>query len=141
MGKCSNAFLSSGNHLGINIKNTKFVKNLPMIDAQFRFNQCNSYREENISVFSKKFGFLIPIRNPRWLPMQDIVLTQYHIGKSSISAIATEKKIFLYFPIWSCVNTMTCGGGHLGFQIITAGHSFYIGPIGSFYNQVNDAGS
>jgi hypothetical protein len=23
----------------------------------------------------------------------------------------------------------------------TAGHSFYIGPIGSFYNQVNDAGS
>ena len=31
-------------HLGItiNIKNTKFVKDLPMIDAQFRFNQCNS---------------------------------------------------------------------------------------------------
>jgi hypothetical protein len=23
----------------------------------------------------------------------------------------------------------------------TAGHSFYIGPIGSFYNQVNDTGS
>jgi hypothetical protein len=23
-----------------------------MIDAQFRFNQCNSFREENISVFS-----------------------------------------------------------------------------------------
>ena len=23
----------------------------------------------------------------------------------------------------------------------TAGHSFYIGQIGSFYNQVNDAGS
>jgi hypothetical protein len=22
-----------------------------------------------------------------------------------------------------------------------AGHSFYIGPIGSFYNQVNDTGS
>jgi hypothetical protein len=37
----------------------------------------------------------------------------------SISAIASEKKIFLYFPIWSRVNTMTCGGGHLGFQIIT----------------------
>jgi hypothetical protein len=35
----------------------------------------------------------------------------------SISAIASGKKIFLYFPIWSCVNT--CGGGHLGFQIIT----------------------
>jgi hypothetical protein len=23
----------------------------------------------------------------------------------------------------------------------TAGHSFYIGPIGSFYNQLNDTGS
>jgi hypothetical protein len=35
----------SGSHLGImiNIKNTKFVKDLPMIDAQFRFNQCNSF--------------------------------------------------------------------------------------------------
>ena len=44
----------SGSHLGItiNIKNTKFVKNLPMTDAQFRFNQCNSFREEYISVFS-----------------------------------------------------------------------------------------
>ena len=44
----------SGNHLGItiNIKNTKFVKDLPMIDAKFRFNQCNSFREEYISVFS-----------------------------------------------------------------------------------------
>ena len=43
----------SGSHLGItiNIKNTKFVKDLPMIDAQFRFNQCNSFREEYISVF------------------------------------------------------------------------------------------
>ena len=40
-----------------------------MIDAQFRFNQCNSFREENISIL----------------------------------------------PIWSCVNTMTCGGSHLGF--------------------------
>jgi hypothetical protein len=60
----------SGSHLGItiNIKNTKFVKDLPMIDAQFRFNQCNSFREEDISV-------------------------------------------------WSCVNTMTCGGSHLGFPI------------------------
>jgi hypothetical protein len=44
----------SGSHLGItiNIKNIKSVKNLPMIDAQFRFNQCNSVREEYISVFS-----------------------------------------------------------------------------------------
>jgi hypothetical protein len=35
----------------------------------------------------------------------------------SINAIASEKKIFLYFPIWSCVNTMTCGDSHLGFRI------------------------
>jgi hypothetical protein len=44
----------SGSHLGItiNIKNTKFVKDLPMIDAPFRFIQCNSFREEYISVFS-----------------------------------------------------------------------------------------
>ena len=44
----------SGSHLGIpiNIKNKKFVKDLPMIDAKFRFNQCNNFREENISVFS-----------------------------------------------------------------------------------------
>jgi hypothetical protein len=44
----------SGSHLGIpiNIKNTKFVKGLPMIDAQLRFNQCNSFREEHISLFS-----------------------------------------------------------------------------------------
>jgi hypothetical protein len=35
----------SGSHLGItiNIKNTKFAKDFPMIDAQFRFNQCNSF--------------------------------------------------------------------------------------------------
>jgi hypothetical protein len=74
------------------------------------------------------------------------------------------------FPIWSRVNTMTCGGSHLGFPIgiknrgpsndhswavwfqrrsvlsnskmtTTAGHSFYIGPIVFFYNQVNDTGS
>ena len=48
-------------HLGItiNIKNTKFVKDLPMIDAQFRFNQCYSFREEYISVFSPYSSVLI----------------------------------------------------------------------------------
>ena len=48
-------------HLGItiNIKNTKFVKDHPMIDAQFRFNQCNSFREEYISVFSPYGSVLI----------------------------------------------------------------------------------
>jgi hypothetical protein len=43
----------------INIKNTKFVRDLPMIDAQFRFNQCNSFREEYISVFSPYGSVLI----------------------------------------------------------------------------------
>jgi hypothetical protein len=48
----------SGSHLGItiNIKNTKFVKDLPKIDAQFRF---NSFREEDISVFSRYGPVLI----------------------------------------------------------------------------------
>ena len=48
-------------HLGItiNIKNKKFVKDHPMIDAQFRFNQCNSFREEYISVFSPYGSVLI----------------------------------------------------------------------------------
>ena len=48
-------------HLGItiNIKNTKFVKDLPMIDAQFRFKQCNSFTEEYISVFSPYGSVLI----------------------------------------------------------------------------------
>jgi hypothetical protein len=38
-----------GGHLGfpIGIANRKFVEDLPMIDAQFRVNQCNSFREEN----------------------------------------------------------------------------------------------
>jgi hypothetical protein len=51
----------SGSHLGItlNIKNTKFVKVLPMIDAQFRFKQCNSFREEDNSVFSRYGPVLI----------------------------------------------------------------------------------
>jgi hypothetical protein len=68
----------SGSHLGItiNIKNTKFVKDHPMIDAQFRFNQCNIFREEYtkcISVLSStKCVFFMPIGNPRWPPPQDI---------------------------------------------------------------------
>jgi hypothetical protein len=53
----------NGSHLGIpiNIKNTKFVKDHPMIDAQFRFNQCNSFREEHISLFSPYGPVLIPM--------------------------------------------------------------------------------
>jgi hypothetical protein len=50
----------SGSHLEItiNIKNTKFVKDLPMIDAQFRFNQCNSFREEYISEPGERYRLL-----------------------------------------------------------------------------------
>jgi hypothetical protein len=51
----------------INIKNTKFVKDLPMIDAQFRFNQCNSFREEDISDVSKRFFSETKLpRNDHW---------------------------------------------------------------------------
>ena len=56
----------------------------------------------------------------------------------SISAIASEKNIFLYFPhmvvsekkafehfpIGSNVNTMTCGGSHLGFPICIKNRNF-----------------
>jgi hypothetical protein len=55
MGKCSNAFFPETT----NMINTKFVKDLPMIDAQFRFIQCNSFREEYISVFSPYGSVLI----------------------------------------------------------------------------------
>jgi hypothetical protein len=50
----------SGSHLGIpiNIKNMKFVKDLPMIDAQFRFNQCNSFKEESLDGPLQTLGFL-----------------------------------------------------------------------------------
>jgi hypothetical protein len=73
----------SGSHLGItiNIQNTKFVKNLPMIDAQFRFNQKPNCTGMIIGRSSKKFLFHMPIRNPRWLPPQVISLTQDHMGK------------------------------------------------------------
>jgi hypothetical protein len=85
----------SGSHLGItiNIKNTKFVKDLPMIDAQFRFNQCNSSSLKPLGQLkpncpgmiigrsSTKFLFSMPIENPRWLPPRVIVATQDHMGK------------------------------------------------------------
>ena len=63
----------SGSHLGIpiNIKNTKFVKDFPMIDA---------VQVQSVQQLQRRTHFCI-------------------------------------FPIWSCVNTMTCGGSHLGFPI------------------------
>jgi hypothetical protein len=59
---CS-AMSCSGSHLGItiNIKNTKFVKDLPMIDAQFRFKRWPpllkieiSSNGQNCSILSQK---------------------------------------------------------------------------------------
>jgi hypothetical protein len=72
----------SGSHLGIpiNIINTKFVKDLPMIDAQFRFNQCNSFREENISVYSHMvlcgghFGFQIITKNTNLIRNHSMII-------------------------------------------------------------------
>ena len=95
-----------GSHLGItiSIKNTKFVKDLPMIDAQFRFNRCNSFREEYISVFSP-YGLVLilwPVvaaildfrsandsqvkyRTTQWLFLQ---------SHNSIDFVVSDKKIF-----------------------------------------------
>jgi hypothetical protein len=78
-----------GGHLGfpIGIKNIKFLEDLPMIiPRQFGFN----YPSQNVSSLkplgqlkpncpgmiigrsSTNFLFFMPIRNPRWLPPQDI---------------------------------------------------------------------
>jgi hypothetical protein len=40
-----------------------------MIDAQFRFNQCNSFREEYISVFSPYGPVLILWWQPSWIKL------------------------------------------------------------------------
>jgi hypothetical protein len=85
------------------------------------------------------------IRNPRWLPPQVIVLKQDHMGKyrniffSEIIALIEPKlcinhwkvlfKLCDFYVDWNSKMTAT------------AGHSFYVEPIGSFYNQVNDTGS
>ena len=70
---------------------------------------------KTISCSGSHLGIPINIKNTKF--ERTFQLLMHSLG--SISAIASEKKIFLYFPIWSCVNTMTCGGGHPGFQIIT----------------------
>jgi hypothetical protein len=68
----------SGSHLEItiNIKNTKFVKDLPL--GQLKPN-CPGMI---IGRSSTKFLFVMPIGNPRWLPPQVIVLTQDHMAKN-----------------------------------------------------------
>jgi hypothetical protein len=58
-------------HLVIKRTNWSYVKTMPC---------CCSHLGIPITIKDTKFVKDLPI-NPRWLPMQDIVLTQYHIGK------------------------------------------------------------
>ena len=94
---------------------------------------------------SKKFGFFILIRNPRWLPPQVIVLTQDHMGKYrniffSVAIALIEPKLCINH--WKVLYKLCVFYVDRNFKMTTtAGHSFYIGPIGFFYNQVNDTGS
>jgi hypothetical protein len=87
----------------------------------------------------------MPIQNPRWLPPQVIVLTQDPMGK--------YRNMFFYEAIALiepklCINHWKVLYKLRFFYVdrnskmtTTAEHSFYIGPIGSFDNQVNDTGS
>ena len=93
----------------------------------------------------KVFFFFMSIRNPRWLPPQVIVLTQDHMGKyrniyfSEAIALIEPKLCMNHWKVLYklCVFYVDRNSK----MTTTAGHSFYIGPIGSFYNQVNDTGS
>ena len=94
---------------------------------------------------SKKFGFFMPIRNPRWLPLQVIVLTQDHMGKyrniffSEAIALIEPKLGINHWKVLYKLQVFYVDRNSK--MTTTVGHSFYIGPIGSFYNQVNDTGS
>ena len=66
---------------------------------------------KTMSCSGRHLGIPINIKNTKFVKSND------WCSLGSISAIVSEKKIFLYFPIWSCLNTMTCGGSHLGFPI------------------------
>ena len=94
---------------------------------------------------STKFLFFMPIGNPRWLPPQVIVLTQDHRGK--YRNIFFSEAIALIEPKL-CINHWKVLYKLCVFYVdrnskmtTTTGPSFYIGPIGFFYNQVNDTGS
>ena len=87
----------------------------------------------------------MPIGNPRWLPPKVIVLTQDHMGKyrntffSEAIALIEPKLCINHWKVLYklCVFYVDQNSK----MTTTTGHSFYIGPIGSFYNQVNDTGS
>ena len=88
-----------------------------------------------------KFVFFVMIWNQRWPPPQIIVLTQDHMGKyrnvffSEAIALIEPK---LCINHWKVLYKLRVFYVDRNSQMTTtAGHSFYIGPIGSFYNQVN----
>ena len=74
-----------------------------------------------------------------------IVLTQDHMGKyrniffSEAIALIELKLCFNHWKVLYklCVFYVDWNSK----MTTTEGHSFYIGPIGSFYNQVNNTGS
>ena len=91
-----------------------------------------------------KFVFYVMIQNPRWPPPQVIVLTQDHMGNyrniffsEAIALIETK----LHQPLEDPLQPLCFYVDRNCKMTTTAGHSFYIGPIGSFYYQVNDTGS
>ena len=94
---------------------------------------------------SNKFGFFMPIRNPRWLPSQVMVLTQDHMGKyinnffSEAIALIEPKLCINHWKVLYKLRVFYVDRNSK--MTTTVGHSFYIGPIGSFYKQVNDTGS
>jgi hypothetical protein len=101
----------------------------------------NAFFSETTNMIKAK----LPIGNSRWLPPQVIVLTQDHMGK--IQNMFFSEAIALIEPKL-CINHWKVLYKLCVFYFdrnskmtTTAGHSFYIGPIGSFYNQVNDIGS
>ena len=85
------------------------------------------------------------IRNPRWLPPQVIVLTQDHMGKyrniffSEAIALIEPKLGINHWKVLYKLQVFYVDRNSK--MTTTVGHSFYIGPIRSFYNQVNDTGS
>jgi hypothetical protein len=82
----------SGSHLGIpvNIKNTKVVKDLPMIEAPFRFKQSTSFREENISVFY----YMVPMIYIHILKLCLVSLLRHGIFNEH------QRSVILFSKVW-----------------------------------------
>ena len=68
-----------------------------MIDAQFRFNQCNSFREEYISVFSPYGSVLILLWwQPSWISdrhkKQDLPMISLGSLVSTVQEVSEKKR-------------------------------------------------